>query len=195
MFIQVIRGKIGDPQAARRLMDRWMEELRPGATGFLGTTAGVTADGEMIALARFESPELARANSDRPEQEQWWGEMEKTYAGAVTFKDSSDVDVMLRGGSNDAGFVQIMTGRAVDKAKARSLLPKLEAAIPSARPDVIGGVLAWHDDGTFTEAVYFSSEAAARKGESGETPPPELAEIDAAMPVSEYLDVAQPWLW
>src|ERR1700694_3539416 len=118
MFIQVIRGKAGDPEAARRQMDRWMEEVRPGAKGFLGTTASVTSGGEMIALARFESAELARANSDRPEQGQWWGEVAKPFSSEVTFKDSSDVDVLMGGGSNDAGFVQIMKGPAVDKARA-----------------------------------------------------------------------------
>src|ERR1700694_1549146 len=152
MFIQVIRGKAGDPEAARRQMDRWMEEVRPGAKGFLGTTAGVTAGGEMIALARFESPELAGANSDRPEQGQWWEEMAKTFSGEVAFKDSSDVDTFMGGGSNVAGFVQIITGRIADKPQARLLQPEIERVLHASRPDVLGGILAWHDDGTFTEA-------------------------------------------
>jgi hypothetical protein len=194
MFIQVIRGKVGDPEGARRQMDRWMEELRPGAKGFLGTTAGVTPGGEMIALARFESAELARANSDRPEQGGWWEDMAKTFSGEVTFKDSSDVDVLISGGSNDAGFVQIMTGRAVDKARARALQSEIEATLGAARPEVLGGVLAWHDDGTFTEAIYFTSEDAARAAEKGE-PPAVLVDIQAAMPVTEFLDLSQPWVW
>jgi hypothetical protein len=192
MFIQVIRGKAGDPQAARRLMDRWTDELGPGAKGFLGSTAGVTPGGELIALARFESEELAQANSNRPEQGKWWQEMEKTFSGPVTFKNSSDVDVLLGGGSDDAGFVQVMIGTAVDQAKARSLQAQIEKEVTASRPDVIGGLLAWHDDGTFTEAIYFQSEEAARKAEGGE-PPAALAEIDAAMPVAEYLDLRQPW--
>jgi hypothetical protein len=194
MFIQVIRGKVGDAEGARRQMDRWMEELRPGAKGFLGTTAGVTPGGEMIALARFESAEEARANSDRPEQGDWWGDMAKTFSGDVTFKDSSDVDVLMAGGSNDAGFVQIMTGRAVDKAMAQALQSEIEATLGTARPEVLGGVLAWHDDGTFTEAIYFTSEDAARAAEKGE-PPAVLADIQAAMPITEFLDLPQPWVW
>jgi hypothetical protein len=194
MFIQVIRGKVGDPEGARRQMDRWMEELRPGAKGFLGTTAGVTPGGEMLAMARFESAELARANSDRPEQGNWWGDMAKTFSGDVTFKDSSDVDVLMGGGSNAAGFVQIMTGRAVDKARVRALQPEIEASLGAARPEVLGSVLAWHDDGTFTQAVYFTSEDEARTAEKGE-PPAALTEIRAAMPITEFLDLSQPWVW
>ncbi len=194
MFIQVLRGKAGDPAAARRQMERWMRDLRPGAKGFLGSTAGVTTAGEMIALARFESPELARANSERPEQGAWWEEMAKTFSGAVTFSDSSDVDILLGGGSNEAGFVQIMMGKAADKARGRALLPEIERAVKSSRPDVLGAVLAWHDDGTFTEAVYFRSEADARKAEQDDTPEA-LVEVQTAMPITEFLDLSEPWLW
>lgn len=194
MFIQVIRGKAGDPVEARRQMDRWMEELRPGAKGFLGSTAGVSTTGELVALARFESPEAARANSARPEQGSWWEEMATSFAGDVSFKESSDVDTLSEGGSNEAGFVQIMTGKVVDGAKARSLLHEVAGAIGSLRPDVLGGVVAWHDDGTFTQAVYFRSEAAAREGEQGEMPAA-LADVRTAMTVTEFLDLPDPWLW
>jgi hypothetical protein len=193
MFVQVIRGKAGDPDEARRQMDRWQKELGPGAKGFLGTTAGVTTGGEMIALARFESADDARANSDRPEQGRWWEDMAKTYGGPVTFKDADDVDVLMGGGSDAAGFVQIMTGRAVDKDRARALQGEIERAVRQARPEVLGGILAWHDDGTFTEAIYFRSEAEARKNEAGD-PPAVLADVQAAMPIDEFLDLADPWL-
>ena len=74
MFVQVIEGRVADRDALRRQMDRWMSELRPGATGFLGSTAGVTDDGYAIAFARFESAAAAEANSERPEQGRWWAE-------------------------------------------------------------------------------------------------------------------------
>jgi len=93
-------------------MDQWMSDMRPGATGFLGSTAGVTDDGYGFAFARFESAAAAKANSERPEQGRWWAETEKCFAGDVTFTDSEDVETFLGGGSNDAGFVQIMRGSA-----------------------------------------------------------------------------------
>lgn len=194
MFIQVIQGEAGDPAQARRQIEKWMDELRPGAEGFLGTTAGVSTSGKMIALVRFASSDAARANGDRPEQGRWWEETAKTFSGEVTFKDSADVDVLLEGGSDEAGFVQVMTGRVVDKARARSLLHETEGVVGNLRPDVLGSVVAWHEDGTFTQVVYFASEAAAREAERGEMPAV-LADLLAAMPVAEFTDLPDPWLW
>ena len=71
MFVQVIRGQVTDPEQVQAALDRWSLQLAAGAPGWLGTTAGVTGDGRFVALARFESEEAARRNSDRPEQDQW----------------------------------------------------------------------------------------------------------------------------
>ena len=70
MFVQVIRGRVTDPEQLHAALDRWSEQLAPGAHGWLGSTAGVTEDGRFVALARFESAEAARRNNDRPEQGQ-----------------------------------------------------------------------------------------------------------------------------
>ena len=51
----------------------------------------MTDDGTLVLLARFESEEAARANSERPEQGEWWAETEKIFDGEPTFKDSSMV--------------------------------------------------------------------------------------------------------
>ncbi len=72
MFVQVINGRTSQPEALAEAFDRWKAELSPGATGWLGSTGGVTDDGTVIAVARFESEEAARANSARPEQDAWW---------------------------------------------------------------------------------------------------------------------------
>ena len=74
MFVQVIQGKVKDPEQAHAALDRWSEELSAGAAGWLGSTAGVTEDGTFLATARFESEDAARANSERPEQDRWWSE-------------------------------------------------------------------------------------------------------------------------
>src|SRR5919107_5953610 len=119
MFVQIIQGKTSKPEALRAAVDRWMRDLAPGATGWLGSTGGVTEDGRFIALARFESEEAARANSDRPEQDRWWSETAKLFSGEATFKDSSDVTVDLVGDPDQAGFVQVMQGRGTDPDRAR----------------------------------------------------------------------------
>ena len=106
MFVQAIEGRVADVAGLRRQLERWMSELRPGARGFLGSTAGVTDSGDAVVFARFESSSDAKANSERPEQGQWWAETEKCFDGEVRFTDSDDVDIFLAGGSSDAQFVQ-----------------------------------------------------------------------------------------
>ncbi len=81
MFVQVIQGQVADPGKVRAALDQWIRELAPGSIGWLGTTAGVTEDGRFIELARFESEEAARANSNRPEQDRWWAETAKLFTG------------------------------------------------------------------------------------------------------------------
>jgi len=199
MFIQVITAKVVDEEAMWRQLDRWEAELRPGAQGFLGSTGGVTDDGRLIALVRFDSADAARRNGDRPEQGQWWAEMEKTLENP-TFQDSVEVDVLGGGPSVDAGFVQVMRGRIVDPAKLaelRSRMKEFESAMVTARPDVIGDVTVMHPDGTFTNAVYFRSESEARANEAKEMPAEMMAMFSdwmSAAPVDEYLDIRTPRL-
>ncbi len=199
MFVQEITAKVVDAEDLWRQIDRWDRELRPGAEGFLGSTIGVTDDGRLIVLARFESEEAAQRNSNRPEQGAWWAEIEKTLQD-VNFQESVKVITMQGGGSNDAGFVQIMRGRVSDDAKMDELWSRMgefEAAMASHRPDVIGDVTVVHADGSYTDAVYFTSEAEARRNESKE-PPPEMQamfeEWMAATTIDEYLDLKQPRL-
>jgi len=68
MFIQVIEGHTRDAEALHHQLERWQRDLMPGAIGYLGSTGGCTATGDCILIARFESAEAARRNSDRPEQ-------------------------------------------------------------------------------------------------------------------------------
>lgn len=197
MFVQVITARVVDADGLERQLQRWEQEIRPGAQGFLGSTSGVTDDGRLIVLARFESEESARRNSDRPEQGAWWAETEKML-DQVRFEESVDVVTTRGGGSDDAGFVQVMRGHVVDAAAMEGLMARsaeFEAAMAKHRPDVLGDVNAIHADGTFTDAVYFTSEAEARAKEAQE-PPSELRDIfeawGAAVAVDEYLDLRKP---
>ena len=69
----------------------------------------------------------------------------------------------MGGGSNDAGFVQIVEGRAKDPSDLRRLSGDMEKELKTSRPDILGIIVAWHGDGGFTQAVYFTSEAETRK--------------------------------
>jgi hypothetical protein len=197
MFVQVIEGRVSDREGLHRQMDKWHKDLRPGATGFLGSTSGVTDDGYGIAFARFESVAAAKANSERPEQGAWWTETAKCYSGDVTFTDSEDVETFLGGGSNDAGFVQVMRGTA-DRDQLHAIDAGFEKVAADWRPDLIGGLRVWTGPDRYVEANYFTSEADAREGEQKE-PPSELAaqaaDFEKLMQNVEYHDLRDPWLY
>lgn len=196
MFVQVIEGQVADRDGLRAQTDRWVRELRPGAVGFLGSTGGVTDDGRGVLLARFESPEAAKANSERPEQGEWWSATERCFAGDVSFTDSEEVDLIAGGGADDAGFVQIMQGKG-DRARIREMDEAFEANRSAFRPDVMGSLRVWTEPGAYVEAVYFTSEAEAREAEKKE-PPAELVaqmgDFQEMMADVTFLDLHDPWL-
>jgi hypothetical protein len=196
MFAQVIQGKTSNPQALDAAIKKWQQDLAPGATGWLGSTSGVTEDGRAIAVVRFESEEDARRNSNRSEQDQWWSETAKLFDGEATFKDSNDVIVDVPGNPDGAGFVQVMQGRSSDPERARQLMDQDSDKWAEFRPDILGSVAVSHDDGSYTMVLYFSSEAEAREGERKE-PPPELqaqmAEMDKlSVGETEFFDLKRP---
>jgi hypothetical protein len=199
MFIQVIRGQVTSPEQVHAALDRWSGQLAAGAEGWLGSTAGVTGDGRFVALARFESEQAARRNSDRPEQGQWWAETSRLFAGEVSFRDSSEVTVDVHGDPGQAGFVQVMQGRASDLDRARELMAQDPDEWAAFRPDVIGSVTVGHEGGAYTLAFYFTSEQAARDGEGKEPPPRLKAQMEELNRLSigepEFLDLNRPWLY
>jgi hypothetical protein len=196
MFIQVIQGMCSDEAMLRRHMDRWREELAPGAEGWLGGTYGMTDDGQFVGVVRFESREAAARNSLRPEQGAWWEEASRCFDGEVSFHDCDDVILMLGGGSDDAGFVQVMQGRLDDPMRFREFMSQPMDMLHEARPEILGGTIAIDADGFFTETIAFRSEAEARAGESKEMPA-EMAEQYgremAQVHDMRYLDLHHPW--
>jgi hypothetical protein len=197
MFIQVFQGQVGDEGRLRRQWDRWHEDLAGQAEGWLGSTAGLATQGGFIAVARFASEEAARRNSDRPEQGRWWAETADCFAGEVTFRDCPEVNVFMGGGSDQAGFVQVIQSQAVDAQRLRASVGQFDALLPTLRPDVLGGTVAWHGDGGFTQSVYFASEAEARAGERREAPEElrgQLEEWQRLISDPRYFDLPDPWL-
>jgi hypothetical protein len=196
MFVQIIDGQTSDPEALKARGETWQRDLKPSAIGFLGVTAGATADGRAITIVRFESEDAARQNSERPEQGEWWGETAKLYDGEPSFSGSSDVTEWLGGGSNDARFVQVMKSTGANRAQLEQMD---EAFLPyvGARPDLLGGFRVWTGPDTCVDVAYFTSEAAAREGEKAEVPE-ELGKLmegmGNAMGEVEYLDLIEPTL-
>jgi hypothetical protein len=198
MFVQVIRGHVRDTDRALAQFDTWVAELSAGATGWLGSTSGVTDDGQLVALARFESEEAAQRNSERPEQSAWWDDTAPLFDGEPVFANSTSVDVDMPGDPSQAGFVQVMQGRSSDPERARELMADDSVDWSAFRPDMLGSLSIGHDGGEWTLVMYFTSEEAAREGEQKE-PPPQMLEMMSemnALTIGEpvFFDLKDPWL-
>jgi hypothetical protein len=192
VFIQIIQGKCTRQDECREGVARWQRDLAPGAIGWLGGTYGFTDDDQFMGIVRFESRESAAANSNRPEQGAWWAEMEALFDGPVEFHDAEDVTLMLNGGSDDAGFVQVIRGKVDDAAALKAMVTDT-GQLHEMRPDIIGGTLAIEADGTFTETVAFSDEESARKGEQMSMPDDVRQAMESAMHDVTFADLHHPW--
>lgn len=196
MFVQVIEGRTADPDGLRAQFDKWLQELKPGAVGFLGSTGGVAEDRQVIVCARFESEAAAMANSGRSEQSAWWTETEKYFIEKPSFRNTSDVETQMGGGSDDAGFVQIMRGSIKDRKRFSELNSAFSAQLPEHRPDILGSTTLWFGD-DFLDVVYFRSESEAREGEKKDLPGELKAAFEEFASLAgdvEYLDLRDPWL-
>jgi hypothetical protein len=197
VFIQVIQGTCNDADAIHRRMDMWRDELEPGAEGFLGGTYGLTDDNEFIGVVRFDSRESAMRNSERPEQGQWWAETATCFDGEATFHDCDDVTLMLDGGSDDAGFVQVIQGRVSDAARLHQMMDgQPMEMLHQQRPDILGGTIAIDKDGFFTQTIAFRSEAEAREGEKKEMPAEMREQMESMSEVESdvsFHDLHHPW--
>jgi hypothetical protein len=196
MFVQVIEGRTSDPAGFLEQGERWQRELRPGAVGYLGVTAGVTAEGRSIVVVRFEDEASARTNADRPEQSAWFEQMAKLYDGEPSFVESTDVTEWMGGGSNDAGFVQVMKSTGVDRAQVEKM-DEVFAPFAGERPDLLGGLRIWTGPDACIDVAYFTSEADARKGETAELPAElqaRMGEFQEGMGETEYINLTAPQL-
>jgi len=164
MFIQVLQGHTHDAEGLRAQLEDWVGKQSEAAAGWLGMTTGVSADNEFIAVVRFEDEAAARRNSERVEQGEWWQATERLFDGPVDFHDYAHTDLLLGGGSDAAGFVQLIQGEYTGEISP-ALSDEDAAALSMLRPEVIGGTVGWDDGGHFTQTVYFTSEEDARTGE------------------------------
>jgi len=138
------------------------------------------------------------ANSNRPEQDAWAQKMMALMDGPMEYHDCDRVVLLLDGGSDDAGFVQVVRGRLAEPDAFETGMREMETLLHEARPEIIGATLAIEDDGTFTETVAFTDEAAAREAERRTAP--ESGPVHEAMAAWErmvsdlsFRDLHHPW--
>jgi hypothetical protein len=191
MFIQVIQSKSSRHDEVRALMHEWAEMPDDGSTGFLGATYGFTDDDDFLGVIRFESKEKAMANSARPETDAMSKRMAELLDDPPTFYDCDDVTVWMEGGSDDAGFVQVIEGKTDDPDRLKEAMgDPSDDDMRRQRPDIIGGTFALTDDGTFINTVAFTDEASAREGEKTSSPPEDMMSL---MRDVKYFDLRDPW--
>ena len=193
MFVQVVQGKAKDKAGVKEMWERWDKEVKPAAQGYFGATGGVTDNGDLIVVARFDSAEAAERNNNIPEQQQWYSEFEKYVEGEPSFTNYTNVDLSDGGGSDDAGFVQVIRVKGGDAEAFKAIDEEIGPKMKELRPDVIGSVNAWEGDDV-TTTIYFTSEAEARKNESN----PEFQELSKRyMQMTgepSFYDLTDPWL-
>ena len=163
MFIQVIQGRATNPPGIRRDLGRWQRQLAADADGWLGSTTGITEDGWSITVVRFASEAQARRNSDRPEHREWWRDASQHLA-RVAVHDAPKVHSYRDGGSDQAGFVQIIQGHTDHMERMVSLGREQGEELAREAPHILGMTVIEHADrtGDFTHIVYFTSEQDAR---------------------------------
>ena len=194
MFIQMVQGRCARQDEMRGIVDDWCGWMadRPG---WLGGTYGFTDDDRFVGVVRFDSREACRDCASAPEAAMCWAGAEALFDGSHEIHESEDVSMMLDGGSDDAGFVQVMRGKVTDADRFRHIMTDTEmtSMLHQARPEIIGATMAMESDGSFVETVAFTDEDSARKGEQLDMPTEVGEEMAAAMAEVEYLDLHHPW--
>jgi len=198
VFIQIIQGRCTRQDELKAQLEAWRARYADSVEGWLGGTYGFTDDDLFVGVVRFESKAAATANSRRAEQGEWWAETEKCFDGPVEFHDCDKVLMMLDGGSDEAGFVQVIRGKVDDPALLEADLDQMSNMLHEARPEIIGSTFAIEEDGTFTETVAFTDESAAREGERRAMPMTDEVrhlweDWDRMTRDVTYLDLHHPW--
>lgn len=183
-YVEVVQGGATDRAGLR---PRWETEMDRLATveGWLGATGGIAGSGGFVAAVRFSSADVARA----------------AVAGRTSWPDAgpgtSDVGVVMGGGSDEAGFVQLMQAEVADRARFEEIEAAMGDDFARHRPDFLGGYRAWFPGSRLTVVDYFRSQSEARAGEAKPLSDELGARFEdwmALLSDVRWLDLPDPWL-
>ena len=194
MFIQMVEGACTQQDDMRMLIDDWCGRMAD-VPGWLGGTYGFTDDERFVSVVRYESAAAWEKCCAADDAGLWWAAAEEMFDSAPEIHQSEDVMMMLDGGSDAAGFVQVMRGKVGNPDKLRRIMTDrdMTSMLHQTRPEIIGATLLMEDDGSFTETISFTDEDSARKGEAREMPAQVVAELQEAMAEVAYYDLHRPW--
>lgn len=194
MFIQMVEGACSQHDDMRMLIDDWCDRMAD-EPGWLGGTYGFTDDDRFIGVVRYTSRAACEQCCAAEDAGMWWAAAEEMFDSTPEIHQSEDVMMMLEGGSDEAGFVQVMRGRVGNPDKLRRIMTDqdMTSMLHQARPEIIGATLLIEDDGWFTETISFTDEDSARKGEAMDMPAEVTADLQEAMAEVAYYDLHKPW--
>jgi hypothetical protein len=194
VFIQMVEGACREQDDMRMLVEEWCGRMAD-EPGWLGGTYGFTDDDRFIGVGRYESAAAWKQCCAAADAGMWWAAAAEMFDSAPEIHQSEDVMMMLDGGSDAAGFVQVMRGKVGNPDKLRRIMTDqdMTSMLHQARPEIIGATLLIEDDGSFTETISFTDEDSARKGEAMNMPAEVAADLQEAMAEVNYYDLHNPW--
>jgi predicted regulator of Ras-like GTPase activity (Roadblock/LC7/MglB family) len=193
-----MEGQVSDRAGVARAWNRWRGELARRAPGRLGATAGISQEGDFVAVIGYRSGEAARRDAERKEIGAWLNELGEYLEGPPHVSESCDAEV-IGGDPLRAGFVQIVHAHSKDVSKLRVHWQRMADRadeIVLHHPALISAMVAWHDDDCLTQTLYFNSEQEAQVA-ANEAPPGlewifeewlELAQEE------RFINLREPWI-
>jgi hypothetical protein len=195
--MQMVTGACARQDEMRAVVDDWCADMAM-RDGWLGGTYGFTDDDQFVGIVRFSSQRAYDACCASTDAGAHWAGALLCFDATPEIHQSEDVTIMLDGAFDEAGsaqFVQVIRGRATHPDRLRNMVADQEmtAMLHQARPEIVGATLLIEDDGSYTETIAFTDEAAARRGEQLEMPADVAADWQSAVGDAQYSDLHRPW--
>ncbi|MFP5218511.1 MAG: hypothetical protein ACLGIG_02060 [Actinomycetes bacterium] len=179
MPVQYVEAQTTGGESARAALSRLSD-----AVG----VAGVSDDGRLVALLDVGSGAQLGGGEHAP----WDATLQAASAREVRVEPAVESSAFVAGVPVRCGFAQVLRGRVPDRFEFERVLRADAEWLARERPEILGGLLAWHGGNRFTLVVCFTDEAAARAGEAKNAESPG-ADIDQLMDDVTYVELRDPW--
>lgn len=196
--MQMVTGACARQDEMRTVVDDWCADMAM-RDGWLGGTYGFTDDNQFVGVVRFASQQAYDACCSAEMAGAHWAAAASCFDGMPEIHQSEDVTFMLDGAFDEDGsaqFVQVIRGRATNPERLRNMVADqgMTAMLHQARPEIVGASLLIEKDGSYTETIAFTDEAAARRGEQLEMPEDVAEDWQSALSEApQFTDLHHPW--